>query len=677
MIRSLFCLVLLPGALDADADTTVRYDWLTQGETSGELVVTRHDDGARSAHFEFNDRGRGPSVDTRFEVDEAGRVVRFESSGNAYMGAPVNERFEYAVDTASWTSTLESGQDTGPLDAFYLANDASPEYSAALARALLAAPDNRLDLWPAGRATIEKLAEETIEHDGESTTALLYAISGLGFDPQYLWLNEDNELFALAFGWMGLAPEGWGDVLPALEARQQLARKAHLEVRAERLTHELPDAFCLRNFRVLDVDAGRLRDGSTVHVDNGVISAVGADSAVDCAGLTSIDGNGRSLIPGLWDMHVHIDASDGALHLAAGVTSVRDLANTHDDLMDTIDQFEQGTAIGPRVHRAGFIDAAGPFAAPTGNLAETLDDALGFIEEIHQQGYPHIKIYSSIDPAWVAPMAEAIHERGMRLSGHIPSGMTAEAAVKAGFDEIQHINMVFLNFLAGPDDDTRTPVRFTLVAEEGGDLDLDSEKVQDFIDLLARRGTVVDPTVTIFHSMFRHRSGEIDPSYAMVADHFPPNVRRSMLGGRMDITDENAERYAASAQALLNMIRRLHEAGVPLVAGTDALVGFTLHRELELYVAAGISNADVLRLATIGSAEIVGDGARIGRIAPGYVADLVALDGNPLEDISAVRETVMTLKGNRLYRPAEIHRALGIEPFTEAVEVPGASTRAD
>ncbi len=659
------------------SETTVRYDWLTQGEPSGELVVTIQDDVARSTHFEFNDRGRGPSIDTRIEVDEAGRVVLFESSGNAYMGAPVNERFEYADGTASWTSTLESGSDRGPLDAFYLANDSSPEYMAAMARALLAAPDQRLAMWPAGTAGIEKLAEETVEADGQSRTASLYAISGLGFDPQYLWLDENDELFALAFGWMGLVPEGWGAVLPQLDERQQVAEKAHLEARAERLTHELSGPLCLRGFRVLDIDAGALRDGTTVRVDDGTITAVGADSAVDCSDAVAIDGAGRSLIPGLWDMHVHIGASAGALHIAGGVTSVRDLANTHETLMDTIDQFQQGTAIGPRVHRAGFIDATGPFAAPTGNLAGTLDEALGFIEEIHEQGYPHIKIYSSIDPDWVAPMAEAIHERGMRLSGHIPSGMTAEEAVRSGFDEIQHINMVFLNFLAGPDDDTRTPVRFTLVAEQGGSLDLDSEEVQDFIDLLARRGTVVDPTVTIFHSMFRHRSGEVDPSYAMVADHFPPNVRRSMLGGQMDISDDNADRYAASAQALLNMIRRLHEAGVPLVAGTDALAGFTLHRELELYAQAGIPNADVLRLATIGSAKLVGDGARIGRIAPGYVADLVALDGDPLEDISAVRETAMTLKGNRMYQPAAIHRALGIDPFTESIDAPVESTRAD
>src|SRR5690606_26979275 len=233
--------------------------------------------------------------------------------------------------------------------------------------------------------------------------------------------------------------------------------------------------------------------------------------------------------------------------------------------------FDSGAAIGPHSYRAGFIDRKSPYSAPTGKLADSLDDALAMIGEYAAKGYPQIKIYSSIEPGWVAPMAEAIHANGMRLSGHIPSGMTAQQAVTDGFDEIQHINMLFLNFLAGPKDDTRTPVRFKLVAEKAGDLDLDSTQVVDFVKMLAERGIVVDPTVAIFDSMFRHRSGEIDPSYAMVADHLPVAVRRSMLAGEMDINDANAERYAHSAKALLGMILRLYQAGVPLVAGTDAL----------------------------------------------------------------------------------------------------------
>ena len=279
-------------------------------------------------------------------------------------------------------------------------------------------------------------------------------------------------------------------------------------------------------------------------------------------------------------------------------------------------------------------------------------------------GYPQIKIYSSIEPEWVKPIAEEVHKNGMRLSGHIPSYMSAQQAVNDGFDEIQHINMVFLNFLAGPEDDTRTPVRFSLVAEKAGDMDLDADSVNTFISLLKENNVVVDPTVTIFDGMFRHRSGELNPEYAMIADHMPPSVRRSMLGGEMDINDRNAAAYAKSADALLEMIAKLHRAGITLVAGTDAVAGFTLHRELELYHRAGISTQDVLRLATIGSAQVAGVADRTGSIAEGKQADFVLLAGNPLQDISAVRRPVAVFKGDRWYDPAQLYEAIGVKPFT-------------
>jgi hypothetical protein len=618
MTLKLICMgVLLGGAVTATADTVVHYDWLTQGEKSGELVLTLHDDGRRSVAFEFNDRGRGPKMNTVIETDSAGLVQRFQSGGNAYMGAPIEEVFEHANNRSRWTSTLEAGEAEGALRSFYLANDSTPEYLAVLVRALLQAPDRQLPMWPAGTATLEVLGEERVDHEGQSKTATLYAVSGLGFDPQYLWLDEDNELFALAMGWMGMVPAGWADVLPALDARQQEAEQALFRQRAEALTVQLPASYCLRDFAVVDVDAGRRHEGSTVRVDDGVIAAVGSNDSINCYDRVTIDGEGRSLIPGLWDMHVHVGAADGAMHIAGGVTTVRDLANTHDRLMDTIDQFEQGKAIGPRVYRSGFIDASGPFAAPTGNLADSLDDALAYIEEIHEQGYPHIKIYSSIEPDWVAPMADAIHERGMRLSGHVPSGMTAEAAIRAGFDEIQHINMVFLNFLAGPDDDTRTPVRFVLVAEEGRCLDLDSEEGPG-LHRPAGPG---------------RRGGR--PDRGDLRQHVPPSLGRDqpvLRDGRGSLSAERAPLDAGRAhghqrrqrralcgggRALLEMIRRLHEAGVPLVAGTDALAGFTLHRELELYARPAFRMPMYCASRRSVRPKVVGDDDRIGRIAPG------------------------------------------------------------
>jgi hypothetical protein len=656
--------LLSPLALMAADTRSNSYDWVTAGNVSGSLQVKVNADGSREAEFEFNDRGRGPKLREHSQVDENGLLVELQMTGHTYMGAPVNERFNADGNTVTWSSTLESGQ--AEAGAYYWPSDGTPEQTALLARALLQTESGSLPLFPAGEASIKQVADHAINGDA-SRNAMLYAISGLGFTPEYIWLDSSRELLALAYGWMGLVPVGQAGILPELQAVQDQAEAERSKKLVTELATTLPAKWILRNVNVVNVLTGSLESGRMVAVEDGLITGIWPDSDVvdeyDLKDHQNLDGKGGYLIPGLWDMHTHLSLEDGLLQVAAGVTTVRDLANDEQRLNDIRAAFDSGAAIGPHSYRAGFIDQKSPFSAPTGRLANTLDDALGMIEQYASEGYPQIKIYSSIEPAWVPPLAEAIHANDMRLSGHIPSGMSAEQAVNGGFDEIQHINMLFLNFLAGPDDDTRTPVRFKLVAEKGGDLDLDSAAVQDFIELLASRGIEVDPTVSIFDSMFRHRAGEIDPSYAAVADHLPVAVRRSMLAGEMDINDENAARYARSAEALLRMILRLYQAGVPLVAGTDALAGFTLHRELELYQQAGIPSEAVLRIATLESAKVVGAEASTGSIDIGKSADMVLLREDPLQDISAVRHPVMVIKQKHRYDPNALYRAIGVKPF--------------
>lgn len=641
------------------ADETRHYDWLTAGKVSGSHVLVIETDGTRVIDFEFNDRGRGPKLNEVLKIGDGGVLVSVAVNGHSYMGAPVDETFRVENGEAHWQSTLEKGQ--AAAGAFYWAHEGTLEQLAILARALLAVDSGRLDILPAGRAAIRKIAE----HED----ATLYAISGLDLTPRYIWLDPQNELLAMAGGWMGLAPRGRSEILPVLQEIQDKEEKEYHRKLAQDLTHKLPANWIIRNVNVVDVESGTLNTGQLVAVTDGRIIRVVDDEGLDLPVYGDmqpkiIDGQGLTLIPGLWDMHTHLSFEDGLLQIAAGVTHTRDLGNDPERLAEIRAAFDEGGVIGPRSLAAGFIDGKSPYSAPTQSLAENQDQALAMVREYAAEGYAQIKIYSSIDPAWVKPIAQEVHRNGMRLSGHIPSYMTAQQAVLDGFDEIQHINMLFLNFLAGPEDDTRTPLRFTRVAEQAGELDLNSEPVEQFIRLLKDRSVVVDPTVTIFDSMFRHRSGELDPSYAMIAEHMPPSVRRGMLAGELDITNANAARYARSADALLEMIARLHRAGIPLVAGTDAMAGFTLHRELELYHQAGISNADVLRIATLESAAVAGKAADSGSISMGKQADFVLLSGNPLQDISAVRSPVAVFRGDRWFDPAQLYEAVGIRPFT-------------
>jgi hypothetical protein len=284
-----------------------------------------------------------------------------------------------------------------------------------------------------------------------------------------------------------------------------------------------------------------------------------------------------------------------------------------------------------------------------------------------ERGYPQIKIYNSFPKDLVRETAAYAHSRGMRVGGHIPAFMRAQEAVENGYDEIQHVNQVLLNFFVTPETDTRSLARFYLPAQKTADLDFDSPAVRDFIALLVKRHTVIDPTVATF-DFLRHREGTVSQEFAAVADHLPPDVRRGLLVGQMNIPDDTtAARYERSYAKMVEFVGRLYRAGVPLVAGTDDVTGFTLQRELELYVQAGITPAQALQIATRNGARYSGVLADRGSIETGKRADLVLVDGDPTADITALRKIALVIKDDRAYYPTEIYEELGIKPFTESL----------
>lgn len=644
-----------------DLDRT-SYAFFLMDREFGELDIQIDEQGRRVTTFGFQDRGRGPKLRTTITTDDSGTMTGLVIDGHDYWKSPVDERWSFENGRHQWKNKTENGTSTEK-NAFYLPLNGTPGENELLAQALLDAPDHSLPLLPAGRARIETVDQLMVSVPGGQRQATLYAISGLSLTPTFLWLDENRRLLANAGDWAVLIRRGWERTREVLQERQKQASQRLLETIARTAPRRHESGIVFRDVAVFDPASATVKRGMSVVVVGERIVRVGKEGTVTIpANARSIDGRGHTLLPGLWDMHVHVSSEDGIMHLAAGVTSVRDLANDTDTVLETRRRFDAGELIGPRVILAGFMDGTSEYTGPTKVVVDTVDQARDAIANYKKLGYEQIKIYSSINPKLVPDIADLVHANGMRLSGHIPAFMTAEQAVEQGFDEIQHANMLILNFLFDKVQDTRTPARFTAVGEYGADLDLQSDEVKAFIRLLVDKKTVIDPTVTIFESMLVARPGTVSPAFAAIADRLPIQLQRGLRNDGLPVPDGMDEQYRASFATMLRLIGLLHEAGVPIVAGTDAMAGFTLHRELELYVRAGIPTAQVLRLATLGSAEITGRDTTLGTVEPGKLADLVLVQGDPVARISDIRNTVLTVKNGVLYDSATLYQALGVGP---------------
>lgn len=638
-----------------------RYTFLMASNKAGFESSTRNPDGSLQIHFEFNDRGRGPSINEKFAADKDGIPVEIEIGGVDYLKAPVKERFSLKQGTASWKNRSEEGKKPAA-KAFYVSVSGTVEESALLARALLAAPGHKLPLLPEGSASIEKRGELKINAHGQARTVVQYAISGLGFSPSAIWLDQDETLFASVSSWSSVVREGWESTVDALLKEQDKFDNERSGVLARTLVRKPKGPLAFVHANLFDAESAQSLPNRTVVITGNRITAVGADGQVSLPKNAEIvDATDKMLMPGLWDMHVHIQPGDGLLHMASGVTSVRDLANDTDALMKMRRRFDEGAEIGPRVVLAGFIDGRGPFQGPTKVFADTEDEARAAIDNYAKLGYVQIKVYSSLKPELLPKIVEMAHAHGMRVSGHVPSGINAEQFVRDGVDEIQHMNFIFLNFMPQVKD-TRTPARFTEVAAHGAELDLKSDQVRAFIQLLQEHKIVLDPTLSIFESMMDDRPGKMAQGFAAVAESMPAQVRRGFLYGGLEPPDGMDQRYQDSFQHMLDMAKVFYDAGIPIVAGTDSYAGIALHRELELYEKAGIPAAKVLQLATLGAARVVKRDAELGSIAPGKLADVILVDGNPAAHVSDIRRVKTVVRDGVVFQVADMDRALGIVP---------------
>jgi imidazolonepropionase-like amidohydrolase len=238
--------------------------------------------------------------------------------------------------------------------------------------------------------------------------------------------------------------------------------------------------------------------------------------------------------------------------------------------------------------------------------------------------------------------------------------MLANEAVRAGYDGIEHINMLFLNFLATHETDTRTTQRFTLVGDKATSLDLKSKPVLEFIALLKERKTVIDPTLIAFQDLLVGESGKIIPGQEGMVGRMPPQVQRTFLVNGLPMEADKRPLYRAAYDQMLALVKALYDAKVHLVVGTDWVAGLGFQHELTLYARAGIPNAAILRMASIDAARAMKLDAKLGSIAVGKVADLMIVPGDPLADIKAVEHVTTVVSRGNVFDSAKLFQAVGV-----------------
>lgn len=649
-----------PGQTSAEAE---HFDVYRQQTLVDRLVVRQQAEGLQ-IEFDVKDNGRGPTIAEQLQLDAEGLPLRWKIDGTQTFGGQIAERYERLQGTARWQDASGPGQAGGSAQ-LYVAQAASPWALQVYARALLRAA-GPLEVLPGGTLSLSRGETLKLQGPAGEVAATRYELSGLGLNPTTMLLDKQARLLALPTpGGVVVRRgfEGENARLMQLATEWQSARWATIQRETAR---RFDGPVRLRNVRVFDPRALQLSEPVAVVVHGREIAGIQPLDAPSTPGETLMDGGGGTLVPGMFEMHGHLGESAALLNLLAGVTSVRDMGGQNPVLAALEKRIESGEIAGPRIVKSGFIEGKSPFSANLGHVVDSQAQALEAVRWYAARAYPQIKIYNSIDPAWVPAMVAEARRLGLRTMGHVPAFSTADAMLAAGYDEITHINQLALGWIIQPGEDTRTLFRLTALGRLP-ELDLGSAPVQRTLQTMKARGVALDATLGIHENLLLNRDGSVPPGAADHIAHMPVSVQRSL---KQSWSNPSAFGGDASARAafdkLLELVRRAHAQGIFIVPGTDTGGSFSYHRELELYTRAGFTPAQVLARATLDMARYLGREQRLGSIERGKLADFFLVPGDPTQDIKAIKTISLVAKDGVFYLPGEVYPRLGIKPFASA-----------
>ena len=630
------------------------------GGKHGDSWMWRTPDGTLMGRESMNLRGQV------FELDSAGTagadglpasitVRGFTPTGDAA------EKFAIADGQAKWKSPIDAGGAPYSAPAFYVAFAGPMQLNAQFVERLLASPDKSLALLPGGKATVEKLTSLEIGDGAKKKTVTAWAVSGLSNSPIPIWTDAENKFFGLAMG-MSWLPDGYENERARMEKAQGDALAARMPALARSLAKspEIPVAFT--NVKLFDADGLRFLSDQTVVVDKGVIVSVGPAAEIKPpSGAQVIDGKGKTLVPGMWDCHMHVGNDyTGLQELSLGITSVRDPGNDDIRTIDRRERAAKGDLLFPHVYPSSLIDGKGPYTAQVANVATSQAEAIAWVDKAKANGFTGVKIYGTFNPAWLkATIAEA-HKLGLHVHGHLPAGIRPMDAINAGYDEITHINWIIMQ--AMPDDVVKVSngiMRFEGPGRYARNVDLDAAPMKTVVATMAAKKIYSDPTMVAFEGLYVPENGDLSPAYAPFVGTLPPATERGFRTGGFAVPkDLTRADYRASWAKLVQLLARMHKAGVPIVAGTDG-AGIEIIRELEIYHEAGLTPAEALAAATIVPARLVGQEKKTGSIKVGKNADMVLVEGDPSARLADLRQTRVVMMDGKLMDADALRTAAG------------------
>ena len=435
---------------------------------------------------------------------------------------------------------------------------------------------------------------------------------------------------------------------------------------------QTPSVLSIVNVTVIDVTEGSARAHRTVVVRNGKIEDVlyTPEAKGKAPGL-QINGTGKFLIPGLWDMHVHTIFGDWfprakeitrPLFIANGVTGVRDMGSDLDALQQLRNEISAGTLVGPRIVMSGpMLDGPQP-RFPASIAIKTPEDGRRAVDELKKRGADFIKLQSLIPRDAVFAIADEAKKQGITFVGHVPDAVRASEASNAGQKSFEHLIGIFEG--ASPLEDefikgSKSESKFLST--------YDPERAAKLFALLAKNQTWQCPTLVW------ERGGNLIELSDFAKDpraKYVPSYWKDVTWKRFTEqiehefnTDDLATRRRF-VQKELEVVNDMHHAGIPFLAGTDTppgvyiFPGFSLHEELQRFVAAGFTPVEALQTATLNPAKFLGMEDRLGTIEKGKFADLVLLDANPLDEIRNTQKIAGVIANGRYFSRADLDKLL-------------------